>query len=402
MKSDLGYKLIDSDNHYYEVLDCFTRHLETEFQDRTIRWIVDTNDGAQGGHWMVGDRRYSFTKAGCVEIVSQPGGRADFFAGKKEIGFTTDEADLIRPLDFDEFLRADARLPVMDAQGVEAALLLPTFGVMWEHDFRQDTSAFYANVRSFNRWVQEDWGFGDNKRTFGAAIMSLRDLDSAITELERLGAAGAKVICLKVGPVYGRSPADTYFDPFWRRVEEMGMLTAFHITNAGYTELVSSAWGEDPNPYNSDMTAFQHYTCYINRPISDTLAALILGNLFGRFPGLKVLTLELGSSWVHDLLADMDRNAIHAAAGRWPGGHLTDKPSDVFKNHIYVAPFHEDNILQLAEDIPTSHILFGSDWPHGEGIAEPGTFTDYLTGLQPEDIRLIMRDNAASLLGVTA
>ena len=44
-------------------------------------------------------------------------------------------------------------------------------------------------------------------------------------------------------------------------------------------------------------------------------------------------------------------------------------------------------------------ILFGSDWPHGEGLESPIDYTAELTAFGADDVRKIMRDNAIDLLG---
>ena len=57
----------------------------------------------------------------------------------------------------------------------------------------------------------------------------------------------------------------------------------------------------------------------------------------------------------------------------------------------------------LAETIGVDKILFGSDWPHGEGLADPMTFTadiPQFPEFSAEDTRKVMRDNALDLLGV--
>jgi predicted TIM-barrel fold metal-dependent hydrolase len=43
-------------------------------------------------------------------------------------------------------------------------------------------------------------------------------------------------------------------------------------------------------------------------------------------------------------------------------------------------------------------VLFGSDWPHAEGLAEPSDFADALGHLDDDDLRKVMRENARSLL----
>ena len=34
-----GYRLVDSDMHYYEPDDCFTRHLEARYAERALRVV---------------------------------------------------------------------------------------------------------------------------------------------------------------------------------------------------------------------------------------------------------------------------------------------------------------------------------------------------------------------------
>ncbi|GIU88559.1 MAG: hypothetical protein KatS3mg009_3074 [Acidimicrobiia bacterium] len=44
-------------------------------------------------------------------------------------------------------------------------------------------------------------------------------------------------------------------------------------------------------------------------------------------------------------------------------------------------------------------MLFGSDWPHGEGLAEPLQFLGELHGFDECEVRRIMHDNVLALLG---
>ena len=39
--ANLGYKAIDVDNHYYEPLDAFTRHLDKKFKRRGVQMVSD-------------------------------------------------------------------------------------------------------------------------------------------------------------------------------------------------------------------------------------------------------------------------------------------------------------------------------------------------------------------------
>jgi hypothetical protein len=64
-------------------------------------------------------------------------------------GFTHREVVSVR--DHPEFADKKARLAVMDAQGVEAAIMLPTLSVAVEYDMRGDAGLLYASLPAFNR-----------------------------------------------------------------------------------------------------------------------------------------------------------------------------------------------------------------------------------------------------------
>jgi predicted TIM-barrel fold metal-dependent hydrolase len=107
-------------------------------------------------------------------------------------------------------------------------------------------------------------------------------------------------------------------------------------------------------------------------------------------------SVENGASWVPDLLHRLDD-----VANRNPG-YFADAPRDVFGEHVWVTPFWEDSVAELAADIRPDRLLLGSDWPHAEGTRQPADFvTESLRGLPPEQIRSIGRNNALSLLGLT-
>ena len=73
-------------------------------------------------------------------------------------------------------------------------------------------------------------------------------------------------------------------------------------------------------------------------------------------------------------------------------------PVRQLEDHLWVAPFYEDDIRALADAIGVEHVLFGSDFPHAEGLADPLAFVKDLDGFSEDEVRLIMRDNALALL----
>ncbi|NED68748.1 amidohydrolase family protein, partial [Streptomyces sp. SID10244] len=81
---------------------------------------------------------------------------------------------------------------------------------------------------------------------------------------------------------------------------------------------------------------------------------------------------------------------------------FADNPVDELKEHVWIAPYYEEDVKHLANTIGTDRILFGSDWPHGEGLEDPTSYVQDLAGLSSDDeIRKVMRGNALDLLGVS-
>jgi predicted TIM-barrel fold metal-dependent hydrolase len=161
-------------------------------------------------------------------------------------------------------------------------------------------------------------------------------------------------------------------------------------------------WGEEANPSSHRQSAFQWTCTYGDRPIMDTVASLIYHNLFGRFPDVRIASIENGSLWVPYLIKAMNKMNRMGRNGPWPGGPLTEKPSDILKRHVFVSPFHEEDAEALVSLIGPTQVLFGSDYPHAEGLAEPASYFDELTALPASEQRMIMRTNTGELLGLSA
>ena len=99
-----------------------------------------------------------------------------------------------------------------------------------------------------------------------------------------------------------------------------------------------------------------------HRLIEDFATVLVAHKLFERFPRLRVAYIENGADWVPRCL-----HTLRMLAGQNPGMFASD-PVEQFIEHCWVAPFVEDNVEDLARHLPVERILFGSDWPHAEGL----------------------------------
>jgi predicted TIM-barrel fold metal-dependent hydrolase len=124
------------------------------------------------------------------------------------------------------------------------------------------------------------------------------------------------------------------------------------------------------------------------------MAALVCQGLFDRFPKVRVASIEAGAEWVPAL-----NKKLKKVYGQMPTVFASD-PVETFREHVWVAPFYEDDIAHVKDEIGVERLLFGSDWPHAEGLAEPRDFALDLRrhGLDEDEIKTIMVDNARVLV----
>ena len=414
----VDYRFIDADQHSYEPGDCFSRHMEAKFRNRTIEVGSPEPDGHRP--FVLEGQRILPNFSDCI---MGPGTWETILSLTGTGGFWSDEKAFVSTAEHPEYRDRDARLAWMDANNVEACILNSTLpaDAMWGCG---DMELHYAHQRSFNRHLEDDWGYCYKGRIFAAANMTLDDLDMAIAEFERLAGTGVKFLNFPPRPpLGGRSPADPYFDPFWARLAETDIVPTVHLSDGGgigggavygmggkREDALhgTGVWGEGAdrvrlmNNGDPGVTAFQHAMAYGDRPIMDFLTALILHNLFGRFPKLQLLVSEYGTMWVPLLLRLLDKGYRLGYGMEWLGGRPDDIPSEVFKRHISITPFFGDDIPLVMDLLGPHRVLLGSDWPHPEGVAEPSEFLDQLPGRAETVLKGFMRDNGARIFGLSA
>lgn len=385
--------MFDADNHYYEARDAFTRHLPREFANRGPVWVTLEN-----GHqrqmirgkvdWQVPNPTY--------DPISKPGVLRQYYRGNPD---DKSFAELMRsnlePLPA-AYQDSDARLALMDEQGVDAAWLFPTTAVHYEEVLKNDLEANVAVHRAFNRWLQDDWGYANGNRIFAAPYITLADPDEACAELDHVLDQGARVVVMRPAAVVtrdgSRSPGDELFDGFWQRVSDAGIVVVAHVANSGYKPIgypssggAEAALGGGRKPTNAVWT--------MERAICDWLAALVFDRVFERFPGVRVASVENGAVYLHDLFRQFD--AVKQKYKHW----FTDDPADTFREHVWINPFWEDKIDDVIEHMGVERVLFGSDFPHMEGLEFPAQIFDEIGHLPESDQRRLVYDNAAELTG---
>jgi predicted TIM-barrel fold metal-dependent hydrolase len=385
---------IDADNHYYETLDAFTRHLDKAYKQRGVRVLHD------GKHVeiVIAGKLNRFIPNPTFDPVIVPGCLDLQFRG--QIPEDVDPRTLTRVEPISASYRdRDARIATMDEQGLDAALLFPTLGCGVEQALRFDVDATMASLTAFNRWLDDDWGYSYNDRIVAAPMISLADPAAAIEEIDRVLDRGARIVHMRPAPVptgsaKGRSLGNKAHDPVWARLTEANIPVAFHLGDSGYNTMLGAPWGgaEDFAPFREPDVLGQ--VIIGDRAIHDTMASLIVHGVFKRHPSLRVASIENGSDWVYPLV-----KGLHKQANRTPWMFPED-PLDTIRQHVWVTPYYEEDLRKLADTIGVERVLFGSDWPHGEGLADPASFVDELSAFTPDEVHRIMRVNCAELVGL--
>jgi predicted TIM-barrel fold metal-dependent hydrolase len=378
----------DADNHYYEATDAFTRHLAKEDGPRCVQWA--TIDGRQ--YHVVGGRVSRAVANATFDPVSKPGCLSEYFRGNKNkvnpIELIKDH-EPIRPA----YRRPGARVETLDAQGLEGCFLFPTLGMIYEELLKDDPEAVGKTFRAFNRWLAEDWTFDYQGRILTAPYLSLADVDWAVEEREWALAQGARLIVMRPAApttvVGRRSPFDAMFDPFWARVNEAGITVVVHAGDSGPSSDGYAADGFAATFKGGFAPTIKSFA--IEKAVHDFLLSMVLANQFARFPRLRVASIENGAEFIPDLfrkLRSQDRKAP---------GWFRDDPVAIFRRHIWINPFWEDDLPSVVDWVGADRVIFGSDWPHIEALPEPLDYLPETKPLSDADRRLVLHDNAVEL-----
>ena len=390
--SHVDFQYFDCDNHFYEALDAFTRYIEPEFKKRAMQWVEV--DGKK--RLMVAEKLNRFLPNPRFDPVSKPGQLDEYFRGRNPKSQGTRElfGELDRLADRPEYQDREARLKLMDAQGMQGAIFLPTLGVGMEQPLLHDPDALVAAFRAFNRWMDEDWGFSYQERIFAAPIFTLVNPAAAVDELDWALEHDARFILLLPGPVMtpagGMSPSDPVLDPFWQKVNDAGVSVVVHGGDSWYSSYLKD-WGEKSSMEAFRQNAFRSLVSH--SAVQDFFGNLLAHHHFDRFPNVRIASIETGSDWVIHLF-----DKLKKSFGQTPFAYPED-PRETFQRHVYVSPFYEDELGRLRDLIGSDRLLMGSDYPHAEGLADPSSYIKDLKNFNfsDADAKLIMRDNGLAL-----
>ena len=383
--------MFDADNHLYETRDAFTKFLPDRYKG-LIRYVeVDGRTKIA-----VNGTISEYIPNPTFDVVARPGAQEDYYRKGNPDGLSMREI-FGKPVPSIDAWRAPApRLELMDEQGLERTLMFPTLASLLEERLRDSPDLIHVVVHALNEWLYETWQFNYEDRIYTTPVITLPIVDKAIEELEWVVERGAKVVLIRPAPVPGwkgsRSMAMPEYDPFWEKVVEHDVLVALHSSDSGYDRYTSDWLGKGDEFLPFQVDPFRQFAMW--RPIEDTVASLVCHGALSRFPSLKIAVIENGASWVAPLLDQM--------ANLWkkqPHG-FAENPVDTIKRHIHVSPFWEEDLGAMAELLGEDNVLFGSDYPHPEGLGNPRDYAKELEHLPEELQRKILGGNLARLMNV--
>jgi len=395
--AQLDFQIFDTDNHYYEAIDAFTRHMDPKMAPRAMQWVE--LDGKKT--LLVGGKVNHYFAYPACDPIWKPGSLCELIRGNNPKGLdfleVATDYEPARP----EYTDRDARLAKMDEQGIEGIFSFFSLATGLEQELdRSDPEACMAAFKAFNRWLDEDWGFHYKDRIHAPPYITLIDPDHAVQELEWALERGTRVVAIRPGPVPTRdgmrSPGDRMFDPFWARVNEAGITVGYHGGAGLYMDWLS-AWGESSMFDFQDSTFNEVVSFNQQRNASDNITALICHGVFERFPRIRVATVESSSAWVIPLLKELSR-----VNRMLPKGFAED-PVETFRRHVFISCtpcmlIEPNDLRELRDAIGAENILMGSDYPHAEGLENPTDMVHELDGFSDDEIRLVMRENGLRLV----
>jgi predicted TIM-barrel fold metal-dependent hydrolase len=388
----LPYPLFDADNHLYETEEAFLKYLPKQYAG-AIQYVQIKGRTKIAIRGQISE----YIPNPTFEVVARPGAMEEYFANGNPEGKSRREIFGEPMRSIPAFREPAPRLELMDELGIGRTLMFPTLASLLEERMRDDPELIHVVVHSLNQWLDEVWSFNYKDRIFTCPVISLPIVGKAIEELNWCYERGARVILVRPAPVPGfrgsRSFAQPEFDPFWQRASDLGVLVAMHSSDSGYARYAQDWEGSSTEMLPFVPNAFRMVSEW--RPVTDAVASWVCHGALYRFPELKVAVIENGSAWLVpllDQLADVYRKMPEA----FPGD-----PVEEIRTRIHISSFWEDNLGELADIIGIDRVLFGSDYPHPEGLARPARYIDVLnerTKLTEDEKAKVMGGNLARLV----
>lgn len=311
----------------------------------------------------------------------------------------------------------ERRVEVMDLMGIERQLVFPGFAFLatllmfnpyapMVYNFDPKTfdhiSAAKKAIGAHNDWcIRLTRELGGRLRP--AAMLLTENLDQMCRDAQELFDRGTRAVMIPNGvPPADMSPADARMDRFWRLFEEAEVPVLFHIGTEPAL-MRSTRWDENVPVFESALSLEAGIQPFWGSTISFAseafLAAMVLGGVFERFPGLRLGSLEIGAQWLGPFAERLDL---------WSGvfkkrfdNFLSMKPSEYINRNVRVSSFPFEDVASYFDRHPNLQncYCYASDYPHIEGGRDSKKLMSDKLRDAGEDIRRkFFRENGLLLL----
>ncbi len=297
-------------------------------------------------------------------------------------------------------LDSGVRSRVLDALGISAQLVFPTFSL--GHFVRSsDPDVLYGGARALNRAMA---AFCEpDSRLKAVGFLPLNDPALAAEALDEALALGISAIWMPSDAPGAFSPAHVDLDPVWSRLADAGVPFVLHV---GGGKLLPKAFHNNGLPRPSDWLGGGENLRAKDFPVlhhspERFLACITIDGVFERHPALRGAAIELGASWVPGMLRNLDH--AHRSFAKFEPAFkaLPMLPSEYIRKHVRFTPFPFEDTAWLVEQCGPELMMFSTDYPHPEGGKRPfEIFGDAMQGFDDDARDRFFWRNGAELLGL--
>ena len=281
------------------------------------------------------------------------------------------------------------RLKDQDRDGVQAEVI---YGILGAATRLGDHEAATQMFRIYNDWLVDFCRHAPD-RFIGLACLPYGDIDAAVSEIHRvakLGLRGMELSCSwDMEPMW-----HPLWEPLWQAVNDVNLPLHFHT----FPSLPPGKLDEQTG--RTRRAALFTVVSGFQMNLINIAAAVIGAAVLERYPNLRIAFGESGIGWLPYALDRMD----FEWEDRFRDLGLTMRPSDYWRRQCK-ATFQFDRIgTKLVEDIGVETLMWGSDYPHGDGVWPESTkyIEEQFADLSRDVIDKITCENAGRFYGLMA
>jgi len=363
--------IISADSHVFEPVNLWETRLDKKFRERGPRYVP--NYQGKPGTWFVCEGAVARSVAG-IGAVGIPKEELVKFAGAHYKDLRAGGYDPVE------------RLKDQDIDGIRGEVLYPTYAMGLYR--LEDTELQTASFNAYNDWMVELCSHAPN-RLKGLALISVRDVDDTVTQLQhwaKRGMVGAMISCV---PPTGTEYSEPHYERMWSAIEDLGLPISIHT-------LTSSR----KPAYRFDRE-FRAAAGYPETPMEVmlTLGEILTAPLLDRHPRLKLVLAEADTGWLPWMLARLDRG--HERYAKQNGIHTELKPSEYFRRNVSAA-FIMDRVGVFTRDFTgVDNLMWSSDYPHTDSTwphSQAAIEHDF-AGVSDADRKKMVCTNACRIYG---